>query len=123
MPTILTPEQLAEVLQMNAETLRRMTREGVLPSHRIGGSVRYCLETVLAYTQVNTHPDDQAVDEFATAMHARMAECRRAGKVGWDECPTEKLWGLLEAAVAKRNPVDVGNYAMMVFAGQKETRV
>lgn len=116
MPTILDAEQLAEVLGMNPRTLQRMTREGLLPCHRIGASLRYHLEEVLSHTRVAAHADDLAVDDFAQAMHARMAECRQAGRSGWDECPTDTLWELLEAAVAKRQPIDAGNYAMMLHA-------
>jgi hypothetical protein len=126
MPTILDSEQLAEVLQMNAETLRRMTREGFLPCHRIGGSVRYCLEDILARTKVGTHPDDQAVDAFAEAMHGKMAHARGNGAEGWDNpdlCPVERLAALLVQAVAKGDPVDVGNFAMMLHARGAEPEV
>lgn len=53
MSQILTAEQLAEALSLNAETIRRLTRSGELPHHRISpGVVRYSLDKVLAETQV-----------------------------------------------------------------------
>lgn len=119
MPTILDAEKLAEALQIHPESVRRLTRDGTLPYYRIGGTIRYSLEDVLALTRVSTHQDDESVDLFCQAMHLRMATCREEGKEGWSECPVDQLWALLERSVGKRMPVDVGNYAMMIFAQEK----
>lgn len=113
---ILTREQLAEVLGMSVEQIRRLTRDGLIPHHRIGAATyRYYLPDVLSATRVTKHPDDEAVDRFSLAMHARMAECRARGKAGWEECVTDSLWTLLRESVEKGDTVDVGNYAMMIF--------
>lgn len=135
MPTILDAEELAEQLKIHPESIRRLTRDGSLPCHRVGGSVRYCLEDVLARTRDNAHADDLAVDEFAKAMHTKMAVARAKGREGWEDCPVEYLAEELVRQVAKGDPVDVANMAMMLhargvgpevlaaaFAGQKETR-
>lgn len=116
----LSAQQLAEVLAINVETVRQMTRDGLLPHHRIGaGTIRYSLADVLAHTAVNQHPDDEAVDRFAAAMHAKMAQARAKGKEGWDD-PEQRNVGELEAfllASAEYNQwVDVANYAMMLWA-------
>ena len=119
MHTILDAEQLGEVLGMNPKTLQRMTREGLLPCHRVGNSVRYHLEEVLAHTRVAAHADDLAVDEFAQAMHAKMRHAREQGREGWDDptrCTPERLASMLVDCVAKGDPVDVANFAMMLFA-------
>ena len=119
MSQILTAEQLAEALSLNAETIRRLTRSGELPHHVIGGSIRYNLADVLARTAVNQHPDDEAVDRFASAMHAKMAQARAKGKEGWDDperCPDGRLIGLLDEAMDNLEWVDVANYAMMLWA-------
>lgn len=119
MSQILTAEQLAEALSLNPETVRRLTRSGELPHHLIGGSVRYNLADVLARTAVNQHPDDEAVDRFASAMHAKMAQARAKGKEGWDDperCPDGRLIGLLDEAMDGLEWVDVANYAMMLWA-------
>ena len=119
MPTILDAEQLAEHLQIHPESIRRLTRDGSLPCHKVGGSVRYSLEDVLARTQANAHSDDLAVDEFAKAMHAKMAAARAKGREGWDDadqCTLDYLADELLRHAAKGDPVDVANLAMMLFA-------
>jgi len=118
MPTIIDAEQLAEILQMNPKALQRLTRDGFIPCHRIGSNVRYCLEDVLAATKVGIHPDDKAVDNFAEALHVKMAHARSLGASGWDDpaTPTCLIAEKLVDAVAKGDPIDVGNYAMMAHA-------
>lgn len=119
MSQILTAEQLAEALSLNAETIRRLTRSGELPHHVIGGSIRYTLADVLARTAVSQHPDDEAVDRFASAMHAKMAQARAKGKEGWDDperCAGPYLHSLCQEALDAFEWVDVANYAMMLWA-------
>jgi len=63
------------------------------------------------------HPDDEAVDRFAEAMKAKLAKKRGEGRGGWenkDECSAEFLSELLRGHVAKGDPVDVANLAMML---------
>lgn len=63
------------------------------------------------------HPDDLAVDRFAAAMKAKLAQKRAEGRGGWDnpdECSIEWLSELLRSHVEKADPVDVGNFAMMI---------
>lgn len=123
MTEILTAEQLAEKLSLHIETVRKMTREGLLPYHRIGAqNIRYSLADVLAHTAVNKHPDDEAVDRFAAAMHAKMASARAKGKEGWDDparCTVGRLEELLLEAYEHDEHVDVANYAMMLWAREQ----
>ena len=120
MTCILSAEQLAETLGLDVETIRKMTRDGLLPFHRIGArTIRYNLPDVLARTAVNQHPDDEAVDKFAAAMHAKMAQARAKGKEGWDDperCSFMQLTSLLTTARESHEWVDVANYAMMLWA-------
>ena len=119
MSEILTAEQLAEKLSIHIDSVRKLTREGTMPHHRIGGAVRYNLADVLARTAVNQHPDDEAVDRFAAAMHAKMAQARAKGKEGWDDperCSIDRLIELLDLALLAAEWVDVANYAMMLWA-------
>ena len=119
MSEILTAEQLAEKLSIHIDSVRKLTREGTMPHHRIGGAVRYNLADVLARTAVNQHPDDEAVDRFAAAMHAKMAQARAKGKEGWDDperCSGDHLEHLLREAFTIDEWVDVANYAMMLWA-------
>ena len=63
------------------------------------------------------HLDDLAVDRFAVAMKAKLAQKRAEGRGGWnnpDECSIEWLSELLRSHVEKADPVDVGNFAMMI---------
>lgn len=65
-----------------------------------------------------SHPDDLAVDRFAAAMKAKMAASRAKGRNGWDNpdlCPAERLQGMLLDHLAKGDPVDIGNFAMMLW--------
>lgn len=124
MSEILTAEQLAEKLSVHPDTVRKLTRDGTLPHHRIGaGAIRYNLVDVLAKTSVNKHPDDDAVDRFAAAMHSKMAAARLKGKEGWDDperCSLGHLQSLFENACADLEYVDAANYAMMLWArGEK----
>ncbi|WP_395825873.1 hypothetical protein [Collimonas sp.] len=62
--------------------------------------------------------DDHAVDLFAAAMKEKLAKKRLQGFGGWHDISTlrdESLTDLLLRAVAKGDPVDVGNFAMMLF--------
>lgn len=63
------------------------------------------------------HTDDIAVDRFAAAMKAKLAKKRAEGYGGWDdpeECTIEHLSRLLISHLAKGDPVDIGNFAMMI---------
>lgn len=119
MATVLTAEQLAEALQLNHQTVLRMTREGVLPHIKIRGATRYHLEDILASLRVSTHSEDHAVDQLAKAMHERLAEKRAEGKEGWEEIDAELLWEKLVRAAAEGDAVDVANYAAMIYAQEK----
>lgn len=66
---------------------------------------------------VGSHPDDLAVDRFALAMKAKLAQKRAEGRGGWDnpdECSVEWLSELLIRHIKKGDPIDVGNFAMMI---------
>lgn len=65
------------------------------------------------------HADDIAIDAFAAAMKEKMAAGRAKGRAGWNDpaaCPNGTLARMLLDHVAKGDPVDVGNFAMMLFA-------
>lgn len=64
----------------------------------------------------DAHPDDLAVDRFATAMKAKLAKKRGDGRGGWDgpSCDAVFLSKLLREHVEKGDPLDVGNLAMML---------
>ena len=63
------------------------------------------------------HPDDAAVDRFAIAMKEKMAASRNKGRSGWDDetqCTESMLARMLVEHVAKGDPVDIANFAMML---------
>jgi hypothetical protein len=63
------------------------------------------------------HLDDIAVDRFAAAMKRKLAKKRAEGYGGWQdpsECTTAFLSDLLVNHVGKGDPIDVGNFAMMI---------
>lgn len=72
------------------------------------------------------HLDDLAIDRFAEAMKLKMAASRAKGRSGWcsrAETPHNLLVKFLEEHVAKGDPVDVGNFAMMLWnRGERTTR-
>jgi hypothetical protein len=64
------------------------------------------------------HPDDLAVDGFADAMKAKMAASREKGRGGWmrpERCTPADLRRMMAEHFAKGDPVDVGNFAMMLW--------
>lgn len=66
------------------------------------------------------HPDDKAVDRFATAMKTKLAAARAKGRGGWDDkasCSGEHLAQLLIEHLTKGNAgtfEDIANFAMML---------
>lgn len=64
------------------------------------------------------HADDIAIDTFAQAMKNKMARMRERGRSGWDDksqCTEESLAQMLVKEISKGDPVDVANFAMMLF--------
>lgn len=68
--------------------------------------------------------DEIGVSRFTRIMRAKLAKKRRQGKGGWwdpDACSTEHLQRLLAEHVAKGDPVDVANIAMMLYCRGETT--
>lgn len=66
---------------------------------------------------VDQHSDDAAVDAFAAAMKAKLAEARTKGRGGWQDkadCPQQRLSDMLRAHVDKGDPRDVANFCMFL---------
>jgi len=63
------------------------------------------------------HPDDVAVDAFAVALKAKMADARAKGRGGWEDpaqCTSEDLSRMLRDHVEKGDPRDEANFCMML---------
>lgn len=59
--------------------------------------------------------DDLAVTAFAIEMRAKLAKSREKGRSGWQTCPVGDLWKMLQEHFEKGDPVDVANFAMMIW--------
>jgi hypothetical protein len=77
---------------------------------------------VKAKPNVREMSDADGVDLFAKAMKRRMARAARNGRSGWnnpERLSPEYLVGLLLDEITvdngKPNPVDIANYAMMIY--------
>ena len=53
-PPILTTSEVAELLNMGIQEVRRLTREGRLPARRIGKSYRYFRDEIVAWLDLQT---------------------------------------------------------------------
>lgn len=112
---ILTRDQLAERLQVNIEQISKLTADGRIPHIVIGPRlIRYDLGDVCRALRVAKHPDDDAVDTFAEQLRKRMAEKRDQGRGGWQETDIDTLQLKLLRSIVEGDPIDVGNYAMMI---------
>ncbi|HHA2772073.1 TPA: hypothetical protein ACOEQZ_001258 [Stenotrophomonas maltophilia] len=77
------------------------------------------LQTALLARQPvgDQHQDDLAVDAFAAAMKAKLAEARAKGRGGWEDpaqCTADDLSRMLRDHVEKGDPRDVANFCMML---------
>jgi len=61
------------------------------------------------------HPDDAAVDRFATAMKHKLAIAREKGRGGWQGCDPADLSRMLREHVEKGDPRDVANFCMFLW--------
>ena len=72
------------------------------------------------------HTDDIAVSKFASMMQQKLAKKREEGYAGWndkDQCTEEFLHQLLCNHIAKGDPVDVANVAMMLAMRGEKTSI
>jgi hypothetical protein len=80
------------------------------------------LDLIHGQAATDQHPDDAAVDRFAAAMKTKLARKRSQGRAGWQEASAEHLSELLLSHLEKGDPVDIGNFAMMLHQnGQRLT--
>lgn len=113
---------LPPTMDLQARTDRAMT-------FRVGGdagavAAKNALFAGIARPQ--QHRDDKAVDAFAAAMKAKLAQARSKGRSGWDDPAALTMESLaldLRKHVGKGDPVDVANYAMMIHQRGGSTRL
>ncbi|AOK53478.1 hypothetical protein [Burkholderia stagnalis] len=63
-----------------------------------------------------THLDDAAVDRFAFAMKAKLADARQKGRSGWEQCDPAVLSQMLRDHVDKGDPRDVANFCAFLWS-------
>lgn len=83
-----------------------------------GAAAGECAVAIDDLMRGERHPDDAAVDRFASAMKQKLAEKRVEGRGGWNDpkqCSIAFLIELLHEHMSKGDPVDVGNFAMMLW--------
>lgn len=57
-PPILTTAQVAELLSMNIQEVRRLCRDGRLPARRIGKAYRFFRDELVAWLNAQTPAND-----------------------------------------------------------------
>lgn len=59
-PPVLTAAQVAELLSMNVQEVRRLSRSGLMPSRRIGKAYRYFRDEVVSWlnSSMDTSPGE-----------------------------------------------------------------
>jgi len=75
---------------------------------------------------VQSGGDESAVDRFAAAMKRKLLVKAVEGRSGWDnpvDCPPGRLQRMLVEHIPKGDPVDVGNFAMMLYCRKESTAV
>lgn len=86
----------------------------------------YEARDALGWIPAQAHPDDAAVDRFAAAMKAKLASARAKGRSGWEDkaqCAQDSLALDLRRHINKGDPVDVGNFAMMLHQRGESTKL
>lgn len=108
--------QVIDFLQELATQYHTPRKEDESVLGKIGHKASWLLSAIPS----EQHPDDVAVDRFATVMKAKLAASRAKGRGGWDDptqCSVEQLAQMLIGHLAKGNPgtfEDIGNFAMML---------
>ena len=64
-PPVLTTKQVAELLDLNPQTVQQMAKDGRLPAHRLPGARKYLFftEDVLGFVRQHKVQPDQVGDE------------------------------------------------------------
>jgi excisionase family DNA binding protein len=94
-PDILTPEQAADYLQVNRETIYRYIRDGRLTASRIGRSYRIRRQSVeLLLASTSTRPDIQ----LRTYTDRQMNEFLERDRLDGEALAVVRLWETIEAS-------------------------
>lgn len=117
--------QLTDTLALLTQAVSLLSKSRVVLKRSRSTDAAECLEMIESFcscplpTYTNQHPDNLAVDRFATAMKTKLAEARTKGRNTWDKpwVKDEQLAELLVENLPKSNPgnfEDIANFAMML---------
>lgn len=109
-----TPRERAEFLA------REISSDVMAPEAEIADAIEREIMRFVSEAGPSGHPDDVCVDQFAAAMKIKLARKRDEGYGGWETCSTDRLAELLIDHLKKGDPIDVANFAMMLFHGERE---
>lgn len=100
LPPVLTAEHVAQLLQMNVDYVRKLTRDGVIPAHRfpVGRTLRYLTDEVVPWLRALPGPDIMEMDTVTPSEPRRRA--------GAGEQDRESI--RLERSVTARRPTRPG---------------
>lgn len=79
-------------------------------------------QTTISPDQAAANADDLGVMDFAHAMMKKLAKTRAKGRGGWQQCSNADLWQMLREHIDKDDPVDIGNFAMMIHQNMEAGR-
>lgn len=117
--------QLTETLAVLTQAVSLLGRSRVVLKRSRSADAAQCLAMIESFcscpvpTHPDQHPDNLAVDQFATAMKTKLAEGRAKGRNSWDKpcVKDEQLAVQLVGQLPKGNPgnfEDIANFAMML---------
>ncbi|VVN71251.1 hypothetical protein PS689_00438 [Pseudomonas fluorescens] len=117
--------QLTETLTVLTQAVSLLSKSRVVLKRSRSADAAECLAMIESFcscplpTHPNQHPDNSAVDQFATAMKTKLAEGRAKGRDSWDKpwVKDEQLAEQLVEHLPKGNAdnfKDIANFAMML---------
>lgn len=67
-----------------------------------------------------TMTDDECITYFAVAMKAKMLRSATKGRADWQKATKLEIQKQFYEHIAKRDPVDIANYCMMLWFFQQQ---
>lgn len=91
---------------------------------KVGSNTVWCEVLTEDLHLLEETTDKSFISDFAKVMEAKMVIAASKGRHGWNDpqvCSTEDLQCMLREHVDKGDPVDVANFAMMLWARGEKT--
>ena len=71
---VLTADEAAALLKMNADKVRKLTRSGVIPGRRIGGAYRYYRTSLMSWLSGEASVVQPKLSRFLPPVKRTMSE-------------------------------------------------